>query len=106
MNYVGSMRAKLLALVLLAFVSFAQSDLGSISGFVKDPSGAVIPKAQVSVKNEPTGGEGAVSTNAPGLYPFPNTPPGLYPIPADAPGFKKFTTTNNKLDPSAALAVD
>src|SRR2546421_240545 len=107
MNYVGSMRAKLLALCLLTSISgFAQSDLGSISGFVKDPSGAVIPKARVAVKNEATGVERAISTNDSGLYTVTNIPPGLYTITADAPGFKKFTTTNNKLDPSAALAVD
>src|SRR5437660_3767522 len=108
MNRVCSMRAVTLACLLLLCTSlaFAQSDLGSISGFVKDPSGAVIPKAQVSVKNEATGLERATSTNDSGLYTVTNIPPGLYTITADAPGFKKFTTTNNKLNPSAALAVD
>src|SRR5205823_2823502 len=45
MNQVSFARAMLLALVVLlcATVAFAQSDLGSISGFVKDPSGAVVP---------------------------------------------------------------
>jgi hypothetical protein len=39
----------------LPFVASAQSDYGSIGGFVKDPSGAVVPKAKVSAKNEATG---------------------------------------------------
>src|SRR5690349_24100860 len=108
MNSVGSLRAALLALAVLVClnIAFAQSDLGSISGFVKDPSGAVIPKAQVTVKNEATGTERKTSTNESGFYIVTNIPAGLYTIVAEAPGFKKFEATHNKLDPSAALGVD
>ena len=108
MNSVSSRRAMRLALavVFCLSVAFAQSDLGSISGFVKDPSGAVIPKAQVSVKNEATGTERRTATNESGLYTVTNIPPGLYTITAEAAGFKKFEATHNKLDPSAALGVD
>src|SRR5437016_3188616 len=108
MNSVGSLRAVLLGLVILACVTtaFAQSDLGSISGFVKDPSGAVVPKAQVSVKNEATLTERRTSTNESGFYTVTNIPAGLYSITAESAGFKKFETTHNKLDPAAALAVD
>src|ERR1035437_6491925 len=108
MNRVCSMRALALALVLLVCTSlaFAQSDLGSISGFVKDPSGAVVPKAQVSVKNEDTGTERRTSTNDSGFYVITNIPPALYTVSAEAAGFKKFESSRNKLDPSGALAVD
>src|SRR5205085_2517100 len=94
------------AMLFCVSLGFAQSDLGSISGFVKDPSGGVIPKAQVTVKNEATGSDRVTSTNESGYYTVTNIPPGLYTISADAPGFKKYSTSNNKLDPSAALAVD
>jgi hypothetical protein len=87
-------------------IAFAQSDLGSISGFVKDPSGAVVPKAQVTVKNEATGTERRTSTNEAGFYTVTNIPAGLYSVTAEASGFKKFEATHNKLDPSAALGVD
>src|ERR1700719_2759296 len=33
-------------------LAFAQSDLGTISGFVKDPSGATVPNAKVTVRNQ------------------------------------------------------
>jgi hypothetical protein len=108
MNFAGSWRALWLAIVVLLClnVAVAQSDLGTISGFVKDPSGAVIPKAQVSVKNEATGTERRTITNESGVYTVTNIPPGLYTVSAEAPGFKKFETVHNKLDPSAALGVD
>src|SRR5450759_3596845 len=108
MNRVCSLRALALALVLLLGTSlaFAQSDLGSISGFVKDPSGAVVPKAQVSVKNEATGTERRTNTNESGFYVVTNIPPALYTVTAEASGFKKYETSRNKLDPSGALAID
>jgi hypothetical protein len=108
MNRVCSSRAFALALVLLVCTSlaFAQSDLGSISGFVKDPSGAVVPKVQVTVKNEANGTERRSNTNESGVYTVTNIPAGLYTVTAEASGFKKFDALHNKLDPSALLAVD
>ena len=108
MNSVRSARAVLLALLLFVClnVAFAQSDLGSISGIVKDPSGAVVPKAQVTVKNEATATERGTTTNESGFYTVTNIPPGLYTITAEAAGFKKYESTHNKLDPSAALGVE
>src|SRR5579871_5087678 len=52
----------LLCMALCAMLS-AQSDSGSIVGFVKDPSGGVVPKAKISVKNESTGIVRRVETN-------------------------------------------
>ena len=84
---------------------FAQSDLGRISGFVKDPSGATIANAKVTVRNN-TGVERQTTTNDSGYYVVTNVPPGLYAMIAEAAGFQKYETTNNKLDPSADLVID
>src|SRR6266480_1070939 len=84
---------------------FAQSDLGRISGFVKDPSGATIANAKVTVRNN-TGVERQTTTNDSGYYVVTNVPPGLYTMIAEATGFQKYETTNNKLDPSADLVID
>src|SRR6202158_4942728 len=84
---------------------FAQSDLGRISGFIKDPSGATIANAKVTVRNN-TGVERQTTTNDSGYYVITNVPPGLYTMIAEAPGFQKYETTNNKLDPSADLVID
>jgi hypothetical protein len=97
----------MLALIVLLCCSlaFAQTDLGSISGFVKDPSGAVIPKAKVTVKNE-SGLERQATSNDSGYYTITNIPPAVYTITVEVAGFKKFDSTGNKLDASASLSAD
>src|SRR5258708_6228666 len=85
--------------------SFAQSDLGTISGFVKDPSGATIANAKVTIRNN-RGVEREATSNDSGYYAITNVPPGFYSIVAEAPGFRRYESKDNKLDPSANLAVD
>jgi len=82
MNRVCSARLVLLALLAVCLSLYAQSDLGSISGFVKDPSGATVPNAQVTVKNEATGTERTTNTNESGYYTVTNIPAGLYSVTA------------------------
>jgi Carboxypeptidase regulatory-like domain/TonB-dependent Receptor Plug Domain len=96
--------ALLIALACMAL--FAQSDLGTITGFVKDPSGATIPNATVTVRNEATGSERKATTNESGSFTVTNIPAGFYTVGVEAKGFKKFDSTHNKLDPSATLALD
>src|SRR5438876_951396 len=55
----------------------AQSDLGKISGFIKDPSGATIANAKVTIRNN-TGVERQTTTNDSGYYVVTNVTPGLY----------------------------
>src|SRR5713226_9402685 len=86
-------------------ILFAQSDLGKISGFIKDPSGATIANAKVTVRNN-TGVERQTATNESGYYVVTNVPPGLYTMIAEATGFQKYETRDNKLDPSADLVID
>ncbi len=105
--YRGAMRSCMLIgfLLIAAIAVMAQSDLGSISGYVKDPTGATIPNASVTVRNQ-TGLTRTATTNGSGYYAITNLPPGLYSMTAQAAGFKRFESTNNKLDPSAALSLD
>lgn len=107
MNHVCFMRAGIFALVvcLIAGLAIAQSDLGTISGYVKDPSGATVPNAKVIVRNL-SGLERQASTNDSGSYTITNIPSGTYTISIEAAGFKKFESSDNKLDPSATLEVD
>ena len=110
---VWSLRLVAQAVVVFLFVvllggtfekAFAQSDLGRISGFINDPSGAAVPNAKVSVRNQ-SGVERQASTNESGYYVITNIPAGFYTMTAEAAGFQKFESTNNKLDPAADLVI-
>ena len=98
-------RKSLLIFGLASFSLFAQSDNGSIVGFAKDPSGAVVPNAKVTVRNEGTGLERQTTTNDAGYYVVPNLLPGNYAMTAEAAGFKKYESMGNKLDSNSTLAL-
>ena len=100
-------RAIFLVLLSLCFsiVVRAQSDFGTISGFVKDPSGATIPNAKVTVSNQ-SGIARQVTTDESGHYTVTNIPPGFYTVAAEAGGFQTYQSTNNKLDPAGHLEID
>lgn len=110
MNRVRFSHAKVLsALAALCFSScalFAQSDNGNIVGYVKDPTGATIPKAKVTLKNEATGVLKTTSTNDSGYYVVNSIPVGYYSITGEAAGFKKVDVVHNKLDADTTLSVD
>lgn len=58
-----------------------------VSGTITDPSGAVIPRARITIRNLSTGVATQVSTNGTGLYNAVNLLPGEYQIGAMATGF-------------------
>jgi hypothetical protein len=93
-------------LFLLAAAAFAQSDNGTITGFAKDPSGAVVPKANVTMKNEATGVTQRATTNDAGYFVFNSVPAGLYTLSVEAAGFKKFDSVHNKLDANAIMELN
>jgi len=84
----------------------AQTAGGSISGTVKDPSGAVIAAAQVSALHTGTGAVQTTQTNAEGFYAFPSLPVGKYEIDIARAGFKPYTRTDLTLDVNSKLEVD
>jgi outer membrane receptor protein involved in Fe transport len=65
----------------------AQVAGGTLSGSVTDPSGAVIPGAQLSIKNVATGVSRDTTTDKDGFYTVPNLLPGTYEVTASATGF-------------------
>ena len=89
--------AFLIALTVLPALS--QSDLGTISGFVRDPSGAAIPNARVTVRNQ-SGIERSVPTNDSGFYTITNIPAGFYTLDTRATGFQKYESTTTSSTPA------
>jgi hypothetical protein len=66
-----------------------QSDAGVLFGVVKDPSGALLGRAKVVVKNQSTGVTREVQTDARGLYYLTQLTPGEYELTVEADGFKR-----------------
>jgi Carboxypeptidase regulatory-like domain/TonB-dependent Receptor Plug Domain/TonB dependent receptor len=95
----------LLVCFVISAVAFAQSDLGTISGYVKDPSGATVSGAKVTLRNQ-SGLERQTTTNDSGFYTATNLPHGLYTLTAEAPGFQRYESKQNKLDAAANLEID
>ncbi len=85
---------------------FGQSAvLGTISGVVTDPSGAVIPGVSVTITNAGTQETYSTTTNSSGFYAVPNLPCGYYNVVAEKKGFQRFENTNVHLDPAASVQV-
>ena len=79
-------------IALLAATAAVQAQIvetGTITGVVRDNSGAVIPKAQVTIRNKATGLANATATDSDGIYVSPPLDPGDYTVEFAAPGFGK-----------------
>jgi Carboxypeptidase regulatory-like domain len=68
---------------------FAQSDRGTVSGIVTDPSGSGIQGARVTVTNVAMGVQNSTVTTNAGNYTIPQLAAGQYSVTVIAPGFSK-----------------
>ncbi|MCS6874894.1 MAG: TonB-dependent receptor [Pyrinomonadaceae bacterium] len=81
----------ILALISLCLNLFAQAS--EIRGVVKDPNGALIAGASVTLRNKQTGLERTIQTNLQGEFRFSGLSDGGYEIIVTASGFKKASIT-------------
>ncbi|MGH9174193.1 MAG: carboxypeptidase regulatory-like domain-containing protein, partial [Vicinamibacterales bacterium] len=87
-------RALFVLLVLAcAATAHAQVDRATLTGIVKDPSDAVIAKAQVRVTSLATNAVSTTTTTADGTYLVVNLAPGEYLVQVEAQGFQRFEQT-------------
>src|SRR5262245_7185224 len=86
-----SWKLEVVALLAIAFAcaGTAQVDMGTISGLVRDASGAGAAKVRVALRNEGTGITQDVATNEAGLYVSPPLHPGVYVVEVEAAGFER-----------------
>src|ERR1700676_5426778 len=73
---------------LLVSVANAQTSKGILVGTVRDPSGAVIAAASVTVTSEETGESRHVTSDAQGDFRIEAISPGVYSIHVEAAGFE------------------
>jgi hypothetical protein len=79
---------------------------GAIFGSVLDPSGALVPRATVTIKNEATGLEQSATSDVSGNYLFDGIQIGSYSIIVNSVGFKRFVQHGIVLYVDQKLHVD
>ena len=99
-------------LLALFLVGFPQSAIGqlagsaTINGTVKDPSGSVVPAADVTIRNTETGIERKTETSDAGVYSAPFLPPGHYEVRAAKTGFTAVLRKELVLQVGQTMTVD
>jgi hypothetical protein len=78
---------------------------GAISGTITDPTGAVVPRAKVVLKDEGTGITKETTANGQGEFSFPDLNFGLFELSVTAPGFRTEQITHVKVDASRVTDV-
>jgi hypothetical protein len=78
--------------------AFAQSELATVFGRVTDPSGSVVPQAEIEIKNVETNSSVVKRTDSDGLYSIPSLHPGHYLVSVRKAGFKTVTLTELTLN--------
>jgi hypothetical protein len=93
--------------VLLAGIGLARAQsTATVAGTVTDPSGAVVPHAQVTVHGNATGLDRVATSDEQGGYTVPSLPPGNYRIEAVAPGFSRYIVQSVQLQVDQATTVN
>lgn len=106
MKQLKSVLAALFALTLVSTLSWSQSFQASITGTVKDPSGGVVPAAQLTATEIATGTSLNTTSNEAGVYRFNGLKPGQYRLTCSVAGFKKFEQSELTLQVNQTLEVN
>ena len=79
---------------------------GSLSGVLKDATGAVIPGVKLKLVNTALKTEFDATSDSRGLYSFPALPVGHYDLTIESDGFQTQKKTNIAIDADAAVTLD
>lgn len=84
------LRVTLALILAFAFISTvaAQARIGSVQGTLKDPNGALVSGASITIRQPVTGYQQTVQTDAQGAFKLVNLPFNTYTVRAEATGFQ------------------
>lgn len=92
--------------VFVALPASAQRDTASVVGTVRDSSGALIPKATVTITNKDTGISASTTTDSAGQYVLSPLKVGDYSLRVDATGFARSEVKSFRLEVDQRLRLD
>lgn len=100
---------QVLAVVCLSFCAWlasAQTNLGTITGTITDPAGAVVPGAPIEAKNNATGAVYPAASSATGNFTISQLPLGAYELSVSVAGFKKYVRTGITVEAYGIYRID
>jgi hypothetical protein len=100
------MLAGFVVLLLVSVSACLAQSTATLSGVVTDPTGAVVPGAQVTVHSLATGLYRQLVTDSAGLYVVPSLEPGDYEVQVKAAGFSLYTVKKVTLDVDQRVMVN
>lgn len=93
-------------LLISASALLAQSDRGTITGTISDPTGAVVAGAAIVARNTDTGALYPVAASTTGNYTIAELPSGPYEVDVTVAGFKKFQRAGLTIQAAQTIRVD
>ena len=105
LNCLGSLNLVLVAVAVPLALS-AQSTTGRILGGIRDPSGASLDGATITIMDVQRGTTRSATTDNSGSYAFPNLIPGVYTLRVEAAGFKTVERPDIRIEVASELTID
>lgn len=78
----------------------------TVTGYVSDPAGALVPGATVTITETTTSYTRSTISSEAGAYTFPGLPVGVYAVTVAMPGFRTYTQTGITLQVNQSARVD
>jgi outer membrane receptor protein involved in Fe transport len=98
--------ALVLSVVAFTSLAFSQTSNGTISGVVRDVSGAVVSGATIVVTNEATSQKRNATTSNEGAFRVESVEPGPYTVHVERAGFRSFDLKRLDVRPSIITSSD
>ncbi len=96
----------LTGLCVSSLAALGQQETATLNGHVKDESGAIVPRAMVTLTNVQTNISVKAETDDAGFYVFSSLRPGAYSVTAESPGFRKTQLTGVTLQVAQVAPLD